>query len=154
LGCALQDQGPFRVIRGFSARMFHALLPVGPQKIEAKAVRGWVDLSQKLCAKFNPESRFEQALKDRELNSLSMILTQFGDVAEPASTLLSLSSHIVGHKHHHAFLSPNEGRVGIQIAAEMARQQKCLRVRHQSKGNLLVQKWMEDLLLFAQLPGD
>jgi len=149
---ALKNERAFWVVSGLGARVFHALLPVGSKKVEAKAIGGGVNDREELGSKLDPQGWLKKTFKNRELHPLTMILTQFGDLPEAALPALGLSSHVIRDEHHHGFSSPNEGRVSIEIAAQVASQQECLRVGHQTKGDALVQKWMENLLLFAQLP--
>ena len=116
---ALKNEGAFWVVSRLGARVFHALLPVGSKEVEAKAIGGGINDREELGSKLDPQGWLKKTFKNRELHPLTMILTQFGDLPEAASSAGGLRSHVIRHKHHHALSSPDEGRVCIEIAAQM-----------------------------------
>jgi hypothetical protein len=90
--------------------VFHTTLPIGSKEVEAQAVSLGINQRQQLSAKGNPERRFEEALEDRELNPLAMILTQLGDLAQATAACLGLRLDVVGYQHHHeGYLQKNDG---------------------------------------------
>jgi hypothetical protein len=117
---ALENERAFRVVGGLGSTVLHTPLPVCAQKVEAEAICCGVDDRKKLGAKLDPQGRLEETFKNRKLHPLTMILTQFGDLPEAALPSVGLRSHVIRHEHHHAVSSPDEGRISIEVAAQVA----------------------------------
>jgi hypothetical protein len=62
-----------RVIGRLSSGVFHAMLPVCTQKVETQTVFSRIDFIQKCSPQLDPLGRFQQALEDGELNTLTVV---------------------------------------------------------------------------------
>src|SRR5690606_38207653 len=51
------------------------------------------------------------------------------------------------------FLVPEEGRIGIQVTAQIPRQQLSLDMRDQPKRNALFEIWVDDFIFLSLLPS-
>ena len=151
-GTRLQNDRALGIIGGFGSHVLHPPPPVGPEEIEAETVFSGVDFLEKPRPQSHPLSGIKVALKDGELDALAEILAGAGHAPQTPLAGFGFGFDIVRHKDHHKGSPPEECRVSVEVAAQMACQQQRLAVRKQAKGNALADERMLDLLLLALLP--
>jgi hypothetical protein len=140
--------------------MLDAATPLGSEPIEAQTVRLRIDLLDQAGAQYGPLRRIELAFEHGELNPLAVIKAGTRDPAQPALAALALGAHVIADQHHHllrssgAPLSPDEGRIAVEVAAQMAGEELRLDMRHEAERHGLAEKWMRELVPLALLIGD
>ena len=132
--------------------MFHPSLPIGSKEVESQAVGLGIDQRQQFSAKGNPEGGFEQALEDRELEPAGHDLESLAtwrSLRRPAS--VCVRRHKLPAPSCRLF--PEEGRVSVEVSAQVPSQQEGLGIRQQTQRNSFVEERMQDLFLLPGLPG-
>ena len=136
--------------------MLDAPLPFVAEEIETQAVALQIRELQQLRTKRDPLVVGQQTFKHGVLHALAVVQAGFGDVAQAAPPFSGCGGDIVADKNHHgrgACLTPLEGRVGVEIAAEVARKEQGLRVEEEAEGKFFCEEGVLDFVLFAFLPG-
>ena len=132
-------------------------LPFGPEKIKTQAVVFQIRELQEFRPKRDPLVVGEQAFEHGILHTLAVVQAGFGDVAQAPLAVGCRGGDIVTDEDHHRkmgwpCLPPLERRVGVEIAAEVAREQERLGVKEQADGNFFAEKRVLDFLLLPLLP--
>src|SRR3546814_15261772 len=81
------------------------------------------------------------------------IETSAGHATKTATAAGILRVYIIGNEHQHRSF-PNEWRVAVQVASQMARQQQGLNMWNQSHRHRFAKKRMTKIALLPILPGD
>lgn len=116
-GCSEEEVG--EVEGGFCAVVFDAALPVGAEEVEAEGVGGGVDFGEEFGAEGGPLGGVDFAFEDGELDALAVVGAVFGDASESVSAGFGVGGDVVGDEDEHG-LSPDEGGVVFEVAAEVA----------------------------------
>lgn len=75
--------------------MFHSTLPPFAQVIDSEAVRLLIDEGEQSITQKNKLSWVDPTLKDRSLNTLSIVFASLGHSAQTASAFESCRGHVV-----------------------------------------------------------
>jgi len=101
----LNQQRTFRVITRPRANMLHPLFPVLTEKIEPETVLIGIDLFDQKIPKPGPFCRVNQALENRFLNPLTIILADLGHPPQAPLTGQCFVSYIVCYQNKHLTLA-------------------------------------------------
>jgi hypothetical protein len=123
--------------------------PFSSKEVEPKAVMLGLDLTDEPESKLGPLRRVHEALEDRALHALTEILADLGDFSKPLFAVIRLR-YVVAHDDHHALL-PKEGRISVEIAANVPCKQQGLGMYRDSYVHLFANKGMFERFLFALL---
>ena len=135
LGRSLQNEWTLGIVGRFCTDVFDAPFPLRAQKVKAKAVRLWVCFGEQARAESDPLGSIDQAFEDGILHPLPAIFAQASDLAKAFLAGLVASTHIVADEHEHVQLSltPEEGGVPVETAANVTGEQKRLYIGHKAK---------------------
>lgn len=141
--------------------MFDAVIPIFPQQIDAEAVGLRINDLEEASADIDELAGIKQAFEDRVLHTLTIIKARPGRAAKSAPARGSDGGDIVGNEHLHgginsnsAYSLPDKRGVGIEIAAQMAREKTRLQVGHNSPRHFLLKEGMDEFLPLPLLPGN
>ena len=145
--CQLSASGS-RAIRTPAARrgrapawrhMLDAALAVGAEAVEPQAVPRRIDQLHHAGAERRPLRRLDLAFEDGVLHLLAEVEAGAGDTAQARAASPALGVHVIGHEHQHG-LTPDEGRITVQVPAQVAGEHLSLRMRHEAEGHRLVEE--------------
>lgn len=160
LKITLDHERPSRVERRFGPVVFHALIPLFAQDIDAQAVGLRIDNVEKPGANADKLARIDQAFENRILDALTMIKARLRCPAKSAPSGSRDGGHIVGDENLHKTKRskslpsfPEKRRIGIKVASQVPGEKPCLQMRHNSPWDLFLKKGMDEFLSFPLLPG-
>lgn len=139
--------------------MFHFVLPIVPEKVEAKTVLGRLDQREETMLELGPVRRVHLAFKDGILNSLAIVQARLRHTTQSLSSCRRYGRDVVCHQYQHrsinspARLLPEKWRIRIQITPQVSRQQPRLQMREKANRRLLSQERVRDDLLLPLLVG-
>lgn len=112
---------------------------VAPAKhVEAEAIARRVDLFDQSLPDSDPLGRLDVQLEDGVLNPLAEISAQFRDSPQSSLTASAGYLDVVADQNAHMGSFPKEGRISVEIASQVAREQLRLRVWNHTHWDLLV----------------
>ena len=161
--------------------MLHAALPFVAEEIETQAVVVEVGKLEQLGTETDPLVVLQEAFEYGVLHALSVVEAGLGDTAQAALAVGGGGGNIVADEDEHeargveiwnlgserrsvgrgedalgrrrSGLPPLEGRIRIEIAAEVAGEEEGLGMEEKADGDRFAEKRVVDLLLLALLPG-
>lgn len=98
---ASDDQRAIRIIAGFRAMVFDAVLPMRAEMVKAEAIVLGIDEGEKPVAASGPLSRIDFELEDGELDTLAVIEAGASQTSQSSSAAWRGCCDIVGDKHIH-----------------------------------------------------
>ncbi len=141
--------------------MFDSVIPVFSEQINPEAVGLRIDNFQESFAHLHELPRIYEAFEDGILHPLAVIETRLRSLPQPAAPGRRDRGDIVCDQDLHtatanrgALSFPDKGGIGVEIAAEVARQEAGLEMRHDAPRHFLEKKWVDNFLALSLLPGD
>jgi hypothetical protein len=102
-----------------------------------------------------PLCRVDNTFKYRILDPLPEILTRTSHPAQAALTLSLICGNIIAYNYKHVSSSlPDKRGIAIEVTPQIPGHQHCLHVRQKTDRDLLLDKRVQYLLLFALLIGN
>jgi hypothetical protein len=147
-----EHQWAIEVERGLCAQMFHARIPIGTQLVEPQAIGFGVDFLDQSIPQFDPLRRIDVAFEHGILDALAEVTASARHASQPPLSAIALGRYIICNQNHHRDGSlPNERRIGVQVASDVAGEQLCLNEPQETQGHPLIQVGMVDLIAFSFL---
>ncbi len=141
--------------------MLDAVIPVFSEQINSQAVGLRIDDLEQAIAHSDELPGIDETLEDGVLHALAVIEACLGGLAKPSASGRRNSGDIVSDQDLHEQTAikalssfPDKGGIGVEIAAEVTREQARLKMRHDSPRHFLEKKWVDDFLAFSFLPGN
>ena len=138
--------------------VLHPAVPLRTEVVNSQAIRFRIDDREQSFAEGYQLCWIEQAFENRVLDTLTIIQTRFGHLAQPAFTAFARGGNVVSDEHLHRmqndeWLLPKECRIRIQVFTQVPGEQPGLEVRQQPPAHLLLQERMQEFLTFTLLPS-
>ena len=147
-----KDQGAIGIVGWFAAHMFDSRAPIGAEPVEAEAVQLFVNLVDKPSAQNCPLCGVNLAFEHRVLYALTEILAEARDTTQAPSPVDIAGGYIIGNQHQHGRnLTPEKGRVAVDVAAQLSRQQIGLHVWHETECRSFFEERVRQFILFSLL---
>ena len=102
--------------------MVDSPLPIVSKIIEPETIFIAIDNSLKFTTEIGQLNWIQKALKNGVLNSLTVVDTVLGYVAQPSLPLPGLGIYIIGNQHHQIGSPHKKWWILVKIAAEVAGQ--------------------------------
>src|SRR3546814_17718365 len=113
--------------------MLHPPLSISAEPVKAQTVLCLVDLVEKSRSQFRPLRGINLTFEYRILYTLAQIETSAGHATKTATAAGILRVYIIGNEHQHRSF-PNDWRVAVQVASQMARQTQIGRASCRERG--------------------
>jgi hypothetical protein len=153
-GSCLDDERAFEIGCGLGADVLDSASPVRAEVVIAQAILLAVDDRLEPSPERRPLGWIDLDFEYRILNALSEITAGFSDPPQPSGAVPLARSHVVSHENeHHALSLPDPRRIGVEVAAQMARQELCLQIRNEPERRNFVEEGMTPLGSLSLLPS-